>query len=158
MIENGSLSYEEETEGYIIRDEEILNGNGSTNGLTQIVTEGTRVAANEPVFRYYSSNEDEITKKIEEIDKQIDEALSQEENKQYSSFPDIIEIESEIKLELEKMLKENNIQNVREYKKRIDNYIVKKSEIAGNLSPEGSYIRSLVEQRTALSNELIRKF
>ena len=42
--------------------------------------------------------------------------------------------------------------------KRIDNYILKKSEIAGNSSPENSYVRSLIENRTNLNNKLTRRF
>ena len=142
--------------GYIIRDEEVLNGENSSNGLTQIVTEGTRVSKNEPVFRYYSNNEEEITKQIEELDKQIDEELSKD--KSLFSSPDIVSLEVEIEKELNEMFKENNIQNIREYKKRIDNYILKKSEIAGNSSPENSYVRSLIENRTNLNNKLTRRF
>lgn len=142
--------------GYIIRDEEVLNGENSSNGLTQIVTEGTRVSKNEPVFRYYSNNEEEITKQIEELDKQIDEELSKD--KSLFSSPDIVSLEVEIEKQLNEMFKENNIQNIREYKKRIDNYILKKSEIAGNSSPENSYVRSLIENRTNLNNKLTRRF
>ena len=138
--------------GYIIRDEEILKGEEGSNGLTQIVTEGSRVSKGEAAFRYYASNEDEITVQIEEIDKQIDEALSLEENYVYS--PEIAGLESDIQKELENLFEENNIQNVREYQKRINNYIVKKSEIAGNISPEGSYIRTLIESRKSLMNKL----
>ena len=144
--------------GYIIRDEQILKGNNSSsNGLTQIVTEGTRVSKNEAVFRYYSNNEEEITKQIDDLDIQIDKAISEEKNNiEYS--PDIVSLETEIKKELDGMFKENELQNIREHQKKINNYIVKKSEIAGSLSPEGSYVRSLVEQRTALSNRLTRRF
>lgn len=138
--------------GYIIRDEEVLKGENYSNGLTQIVTEGTRVAKGEPAFRYYANNEEEITKQIEEIDKKIDEALSLEENQITS--PEIISLEDNIQKELDNLFEENNIQNIREYQKRINNYIVKKSEVAGNLSPEGSYIRTLVENRTSLTNQL----
>ncbi len=142
--------------GYIIREEEILKGDDSSNRITQIVTEGTRVGANEPVFRYYSANEEAITKQIENLDIQIDKALSEEEN--IGSSPEIASLEIEIKKELENMFKENNLQNIREYQKRINNYIVKKSEIAGSLSSEGSYVRTLIEQRTALNNQISRKF
>ena len=79
-----------------------------------------------------------------------------EEEENIVSSPDIINLESEIKEELDALFKENDIQNIREYQKRINNYIVKKSEIAGNLSPEGSYIKTLVESRTNLSNKLTR--
>ena len=140
--------------GYIIRDEQVLKGNNSSNGLDQIVTEGTRVSKDEPVFRYYSGNEDEITKQIEELDVQIDKAISEEGS--ISPSPEIVSLEVEIKQELEELFKENELQNIREHQKRINNYILKKSEIAGNNSPEGSYVRSLVEQRKNLSDGLIR--
>ena len=152
MIENGSLSYEENADGYIIRDEEVLKGENSSSGLTQIVTEGTRVSKGEAVFRYYASNEDEITKQIESLDKQIDEALMEDENR--VSSPDIANLELQIKRELENISGENNLQAIREYQKRINNYTVKKGEIAGSLSPEGSTVRNLVESRMALSNQL----
>ncbi|MBR2290519.1 MAG: hypothetical protein IJ867_08130 [Clostridia bacterium] len=138
--------------GYIIRDEEILKGDNSSAGITQIVTEGTRVSKGEAVFRYYANNEEEITKQIEELDKQIDQALVEENN--ISSSPDIASLEAQIKQELDNIFGENNLENVREYQKRINNYTVKKGEIAGNLSPEGSTVRNLVETRTALSRQL----
>ena len=140
--------------GYIIRDEEIIKGEESTNGLTQIVTEGTRISKGEAIFRYYSSNEDELTKQIEELDKQIDEALTQEENKPYS--PDIASLEEQIKEELDNIYGENSLQAIKEYQKRISNYTVKKGEIVGSLSLDGSYVKTLVEQRTNLSNRLTR--
>ena len=142
--------------GYIIRDEQVLKGKNSSNGLTQIVTEGTRVSKDEPVFRYYSNNEEEITKQIEELDVQIDKAIS-EEGGNIDYPPEIISLGAEIKQELDEIFKENELQNIREHQKRINNYIVKKSEITGKLSPEGSHIRSLIEQRTNLSNSLIRR-
>lgn len=139
--------------GYIIRDEEVLKGNDASSGITQIVTEGTRVSKGEGIFRYYANNEETITKQLVEIDKQIDEALSEEDRK-INNSPDIVNIESGIKKELENIYKENNIQNVREYQKRIENFFVKKSEIAGNSSPQGSIISTLVETRKKLSNQL----
>ena len=87
--------------GYIIRDEKVLEGDSSSSGITQIVTEGTRVSKGEPVFRYYSDNEQEITNQIEQLNIEIDKALSQEENQTPS--PDIISLEQEIKQELEEM-------------------------------------------------------
>lgn len=152
MIENGSLSFEEQTEGYIIRDEELLKGKEESNGLTQIVTEGTRVSKGESVFRYFASDEDEITKQIEELDIQIDSELSKSGSGIIS--PEIVNLENQIKQELDNIYRENNLQAIREYQKRINNYTVKKGEIAGNLSPEGSNIRSLVESRATLSKKL----
>ena len=39
MVEKGSISYEESTEGYILREENILQGNNYKNGMVQIVSE-----------------------------------------------------------------------------------------------------------------------
>ena len=140
--------------GYIIRDEDVLKGDNAANGITQIVTEGTRVANGESIFRYYSSDETEIEKQIEDLDKKIDKALYEEGDDIDS--PDIANLEFQIKQELDNLFKENNLENIREYQKRINNYTVKKGEIAASLSPEGSTLRTLVEERIALSNQLTR--
>ena len=118
-------------------------------GISQIVTEGTRVSNGEPVFRYYSNNEEEISKQIEELDKQIDKALAENKN---MNFPnDIANLEREIKKELDNLYEVNDIGQINEYAKKINTYIIKKAEIAGELSPAGSYIKTLVEQRSELN-------
>lgn len=142
--------------GYIIRDEEILKGTNATNALNQIVTEGARVSKGEAVFRYYTNNEDEIMEKIENINKEIDRALLEEENIEHSA--ELANLEHSIKNELDNMYTESNIQNIHEFQKRINGYMEKKGEIAGNLSPNGSYLRTLVEERTSLIDKLTRRF
>lgn len=120
-------------------------------GLSQIVTEGTRVSNGQPVFRYYSSNEEEIRKKLAELDKQIDSALAESEN---TGFPnDIANLEKEIKKELDNLYKQNDIGLINEYTKKINTYIIKKAEIAGENSPAGSYIKQLIDTRKELNNQ-----
>lgn len=153
MVENGTLSYEESADGYIIRDEKILKGNNYANGLSQIITDGSRVSKGEAVFRYYSSNEDEINSQIAELDKQIDDALESNQNNILPTI-DSTNLENEIKKVLSDLYEENNIQLINEYKKRLNSYVVKKAEISGENSEAGSYIRTLIEQRKNLSNQL----
>ena len=152
IVENGTLSYEEQVEGYIIRDEQILKGENYSNGLDQIITDGFRVSKGEAVFRYYSNNEDEIVKQIEELDKQIDEAL--ENSGSLLPSADIENLEKQIEEILDDIQFENEIQNIEEYQKKLDSYIMKKAEIAGENSPAGSYIKTLIAQRNELNNEL----
>ena len=57
FVENGEITFEESTEGYIIRDETIVEGNNYKNGIAQIKSEGDKVAKGESIFRYYSNNE-----------------------------------------------------------------------------------------------------
>ena len=67
FVENGEITFEESTEGYIIRDETIVEGNNYKNGIAQIKSEGDKVAKGESIFRYYSNNEEDLTKKIKDL-------------------------------------------------------------------------------------------
>ena len=48
----------------------------------------------------------------------------------------------------------NDLQKIKEYKKDLNSYITKKAKIAGELSPSGSYLKSLIEERSKYENEL----
>ena len=62
-VEEGKLYQEETNIGYVIRDEKVVKGENYKNGMEQIKSEGERAAANENIFRYYSSNEESLNKK-----------------------------------------------------------------------------------------------
>lgn len=137
--------------GYVIREETVIQGDNYKNGIVQIKAEGERVAKDEPVFRYYSNNEETLVKKIEELDIKIQEAMENETNL-FSSDMKLLENQIQEKLiELEDL---NDIQKIAEYKKDINAKITKKAEIAGTLSPSGSYIRQLIEQRSSYEKTL----
>ena len=104
MIENGKISSTEETEAYIIREETMFQGDNYKNGISQIKTEGQRVAKGDPIFRYYTNNEQNLISKIEELDKQIQEAMEGEKNI-YSS--DIAILEKQIDENLLKVSRTN---------------------------------------------------
>lgn len=74
LVEQGSISEEIKAEGYIIRDEKKVQGNNYKNGIVQIKAEGEKCAKDENIFRYYSTGEDELIQKIQELDEKIDEA------------------------------------------------------------------------------------
>ena len=152
VIEKGTVSEEESTQGYVIRDEEVITGQNYKNGMLQIKTEGERVAKGDPIFRYYTNNEQELLKQIQELDVQIQEAMENENTQIFNT--DIKLIEEQIAEQLNNLYGLNNLQKIKEYKKEIDNLVTKKAKIAGDLSPAGSYLRSLVEQRSNLENQL----
>ena len=153
MVEEGTLSYEESAEGYIIRDEKVLKGNNYSNGISQIVTDNSRVAKGKAVFRYYSNNEENLRNIAYTSIEKLDEALQNSKEKIFTNI-DMANIETEIKQILEEMYAQNSMQTIKEYKKRLNTYVVKKAEIAGENSPAGSYIKNLVEQRANLTNQL----
>lgn len=151
IVENGVVSAEESAIGYVIRDEKIAKGTNYKNGIVQIKAEGEKVANGEPIFRYSSSNEQELNDKINKLNNQIQEAMQG----QTDLFPvDIKAIDDQIESKIDGLNLKNNIQEISEYKKDIDTYITKKSKIAGDLSKAGSYINNLIKEREKYQSEL----
>lgn len=152
LVEQGSISEEIKAEGYIIRDEKKVQGNNYKNGIVQIKAEGEKCAKDENIFRYYSTGEDELIQKIQELDEKIDEA---QKNDTTSILPgDIKLLDEEIELRLKEISKNNNIQKIAEYKKEIENYITKKTNIVGENSKAGSYLNNLIQERKNYENQL----
>ena len=152
MIENGEISATEQAAGYIIREEKLFQGENYKNGIYQIKTEGERVAKGDPIFRYYTNNEEELIKKISDLDLQIQDALEQNQNNLYSS--DIVAIDSKIEEYLKQVSKTNNIEKLSEYNKEISNLLTKKAKLTGELSPSGSYIKELISKRSEFEKKL----
>ena len=73
----GQIQEEETGIAYVVRNEEVLKGENYKNGIEQIKAEGEKVAKNEAIFRYYKKNEEDLVKKISELDAKIDEAMSE---------------------------------------------------------------------------------
>ncbi len=149
MIEQGIISQTESLIGYVIRDEKVIKSEENTEKLVQIKNEGERVSVGETVFRYEAEGEQETNEKIQALNMEIQTAMEG----QTELFPsDIKAIEKQIENKIDGI--NNNIQDIRETKTDINNYITKKAKIAGELSPAGSYINNLINDRIALENKL----
>ena len=151
-VDNGTLYLEETVEGYIIRKETVVKGENYKNGMEQIILEGEKVAKNESMFRYYSNNEETLKEKIAELDTKIQEALEKENSNIYSSDLKILEGQIDDKIKNLSGLTDINI--VTDYKKQLDDLVTKKAKMAGELSPSGSYIKQLINERGTLENQL----
>ena len=150
-LEEGTLSMEETDIGYIIRDEEVIQGENYKNGMEKIKSEGEKVAVNEAVFRYYTQNEEELEEKIAQLDVEIQEAM---ENETDLFTSDMKSLETQIEQKLLEISTITDTTQLEEYKKEIDELITKKANIAGELSPQGSYLKELIEERRTYENEL----
>ena len=151
-IEEGNL-YKEETDiGYVIRDETVVKGENYKNGMEQIIAEGERAAVNENIFRYYSTNEESLKNKIAELDTKIQQAMA--ENTELSSGPDMKLLEDQIDEQIENINKVTDMTKLEEEKKEIDDLVTKKARIAGESSPQGSYLRELIDERKQYESEL----
>lgn len=151
IVENGIVSSEESSTGYVIRDEKIVKGTNTQNGMVQIKVEGEKTASGEPIFRYSGTNEESLNNKINELNNKIQESMAGQTDL-FSG--DIKAIENQIESKIEGLNLKNDIQEIAEYKKDINTYITKKSKIAGDLSKAGSYINNLIKEREDYQSEL----
>ena len=150
-IEEGTL-YQEETDiGYVIRKEIVVRGNNYKNGMEQIKAEGEKAAKDENIFRYYNTNEKNIKEKITKLDTKIQTTMT-EDTSIFSA--DMKLLEDQIDEKLEKINEITDVTTLTEYKKDIDNLITKKAKIAGDLSPRGSYLNQLIEERKEYESQL----
>lgn len=153
IIEKSVIYAEESTVGYVIRDEVVVENKNKDKAIEEIKKEGEKVAKGNHIFKYYNVNESEINDEIKELDLKIQEALKGKSNLLPS---DVKRIDEQINLKVTALRNVNNIQEIAEYKKNIENYVVKKAKIAGSLSSAGSYINGLIEKRAKLENSLTK--
>ena len=152
IVKEGKISKEETNTGYIIRDETVIQGENYKNGMEQIAYEGSRIAKGESIFRYYSNGEEDLKEKIKTLDLKIQEAI--ENSNDTLPSVDIKLLDSQIAEKLSNINRLNNIQTIQETKKEINNFVSKKAQIAGELSPSGSYLKKLIDERSTYENEL----
>jgi len=153
ILKESTISSEISKVGYVIRDEKIIETNYKDKKIEPIKSEGERVAAKQPIFKYYNVNQEEITKQIDYLNNQIQEALIGRTD----LFPsDVKALEGQIEKEINALKNQNNMQHINEHKNNISDYIVKKAKIAGSLSAAGTYINNLISQRNNLEEELTK--
>ena len=143
-VEQGELYQEETDVGYVIRDEQVVKGENYKNGMEKIKAEGERAAKDENIFRYYSANEESLKQKIADLDTKIQEAMS---NDNTIDNIDTKSLETQIDEKLDEIYNIKDISILSEYKKEIEDLVTKKAKIAGDLSPQGSYLNQLIEER-----------
>ncbi len=143
-IEEGKLYQEETNIGYVIRSEKVAKGENYKNGMMQIKSEGEKAAKNENIFRYYNTNEETLKKKIEDLDKKVQEVMIND-NSLFTSDMKLLENQIDEKIADISQITDSN--KLLEYKKEINDLVTKKAQIAGDLSPKGSYLNQLIEER-----------
>ncbi len=154
VVEKGTLRLEETADAYIIRNEIVLKGENYKNGMEKVKTEGKKVAKKDTVFRYYVNGEDELKKRIEEIDNKILEVQDTE----LSGYSNEVEnIKNQIKELLNQMSDTNNIEDLQKYKKEISECNSKIVKIIGENTKKGSYLRDLINKKEKYEKKLEEK-
>ena len=151
VVTNGTLEQEETVSGYVVREETVIKGKNYKNGMVKIKSEGEKVAKGDSIFRYYSSNEENIKNEIANLDAKIQQIM-QNENGAFNT--DIKLLESQIEKELNYTYEANSVQKIQDSKKNISSYVTKKAKISGEYSPSGSYLKTLLSQREKYEKQL----
>lgn len=150
-VENGELYLEETSVGYVIRDEKVVKGENYKNGIEQIKAEGERTSTNESIFRYYSNNEENLKRKIADLDTKIQEIMANDTSLFTS---DMKLLENQIDEKIANISKTTDTTKLTEYKKDLEALVTKKAKIAGDSSPKGSHLRQLIEERKNYESQL----
>ena len=151
-VEHGTLYLEETDIGYIIRAEQVVKGENYKNGMEQIKNEGDKMAKGESIYRYYSKNEDELIKKITEMDNSIQETLKGQDSNLFSS--DVKMLDNQLDEMIADLNQITDISKIAEYNKQIKNILIKKAKLTGENSSSGTYLKQLYNQRAKLEEEL----
>ena len=151
-VENGTLTAEESSTGYIIRNETVVKGKNYKNGINPILLEGEKAAKKQTIFRYYGKEENELQSKIDEVNEKLQKALEKENLFTYS---DVKNLDDQIDSKLQDLKTINDVKNLSEYKKQLSEIMLKKATIAGENSKSGSYIKKLIEKREKYEKQLI---
>lgn len=147
----GKLSDEEQVDGIIIRSEEVLNVEKGQK-IQKIKENNEKVSKNEIVAKVSIQNEQDIMKRIEEVNKKIEQALS--ENQINVNSAQNITINEKIERVLAHVSDTNFQSKIEEYDKEIKNSLYEKAKISGELTKEGSKLKNLIKEKENLEATL----
>lgn len=152
LIKKGELINYEEVVGYIIRDEELLDLSNYDGIVKSEVQDATRVSKGSSILKYVSKSEEQLMEKINKLNDKIEVA---KENQQTIFSNDVKIIDSEIENNIYSQLKNNtSLDIIKENKKYLNEKIYKKAKIVGELSPAGSELKNLINERAEYEKQL----
>lgn len=149
VVENGKIYQEEFAEGYIIRDESLINVENKDKGIVAIKSEGEKVAKGESIYRYCVENEEEINQKIESIDLEIESNLG--ENESFSA--DVQLINTQIDTLLDNLYESNDLEQINQGKSDINTYLTQKMKVKAENSNNDT-LKKLLNERNSYEAQL----
>ena len=148
-VVNGYVEKVDDTTAALIKQESVLELRKDSSAIP-VVEQGKRAAKDEVLAVYKSEDYDEYLSKINEMDESI-ASLVKDLPTTYSL--DITNIQNEISSVTKNAYGENSYLKMQEYKSMLDELSYRKVNTLSELSPAGSKIRELIEERKALENQ-----
>ena len=148
-VVNGYIEKESDTTAYLVKTEKVASVSNSDVAIP-VIEQGKKAAKDEIISIYKDSSYTKYLSEIEKMDKDIQTLIS-DLPATYSS--DVKEIDKQISEISNQALRETSYIRMQEYKNKLDELAYRKVLILGALSPEGSKIRELIEQREEYENK-----
>lgn len=148
-VVNGYVEKVDDTTAALIKQESVLELRKDSSAIP-VVEQGKRAAKDEVLAVYKSEDYDEYLSKINEMDESI-ASLVKDLPTTYSL--DITNIQNEISSVTKNAYGENSYLKMQEYKSMLDELSYRKVNTLSELSPAGSKIRELIEERKELENQ-----
>ena len=148
-IVNGYVEKTSNSKAYIVKKETVLDVD-KTSTTVPVVEQYKRTSKGEIIAIYKNKKYDEYLKQIESMDKEI-QTLIKDLPVTYST--EIGNIDAEI-AKLSKEIKNiNSYVKMQEFKSRMDELAYKKTLTLGEISPPGSKIKELIDQRKKIEED-----
>lgn len=159
FISMGDIEESINVNGYIIRDETLINA-PLTGKYVSDVQEGEKVQANQMIAKVLLEGDEDILEDIKKLDFEILEAKRSKANNKEVYNSDISKIDDKIEENINLLIKETNDSKYTGYKRvksDIDALMMKKSEIIGHDAVTDSYIDTKINERNMLYAKLNRQ-
>lgn len=156
IIRNGTIEDAINTDGYLVRDEEVLKSPLAGRCITE-VEEGDKVPSNFKVATILKESSQSLYEDLKQNDLKILSAQKKKDANMEVFSGDIEKIDNEIKLKMKLLIEENNrnsLVKAKDLKDEINELVQKKASIFGNSSISDAYIESLKKQKTTLQEKI----
>ena len=151
ILENEKTSMKISRKCLIIRDEYLLKSN-SDGTLNLLVNEGDRVVKSQEVANIYGNVDEDIDKKISDLEEEIKKLKTGETNISKNEISEYNEKIEEAFLNVQEDILNKDYKNIKEYKKALDGYLDEKNKLLNN-GIDSMKLSTKQEQKRVLENK-----
>ena len=150
LVNEGVIEYTTNSVGYVIKNETVIDID-NTKVLVPTISEGARVSKNNIIATYRGAEYEEYQKKIQELDKQILEAMKDID---IHNAIEVTNLENQVVKYISGLDNVSSMVEMQENRNNINDLLRKRAKIIGELSPEEAYVKDLIFQRDNLESQV----
>ncbi len=156
MIRMGSIEDSINTEGFLVRDEEIMKSPFEGKCIPN-VSDGEKVPANFTVATILKDSTKKMYDDLNDLELRILKVQKEKSENQEFFSQDIARLENEVNKRVQLLIEQgnnNSISKARALKDDINGILQKKAEIIGNRGPADAFLNSLMKDREKLKQQI----